>query len=291
MIPQDETERILADRLKELGGTVRRGVTVTAVDQDASGVRVRYSAADGDHVAQARYVVGADGMHSLVRTASAISFEGGTYEESFILADVKMQWPLGTDEVSLFFSPEGLVVIAPLPDGNFRVVAIMEGAPEQPTVRDVQGLIDRRGPTSGICRVEKVVWSSRFRIHHRVVNTYRDGRLYLMGDAAHVHSPAGGQGMNTGLVDAVVLAKVLVKAVKDGATKEVVEAYSRLRRPAAVEVLGLAGRLTNMATTRGSLKRRVRNLMLRLLNAVPAAKRRLVLNLSGLARRRYADSV
>ncbi len=134
-----------------------------------------------------------------------LRFEGTAYGQSFVLADVRMEWPLGQTEVSLCFSPAGLVVVAPLPDGSFRIVATMDEAPETPSLADIQKLLDERGPQASRARIKHVVWSSRFRVHHRLASSYRDGRILLMGDAAHVHSPAGGQGMNTGLVDAVVL--------------------------------------------------------------------------------------
>ena len=100
-------------------------------------------------------------------------------------------------------------VVAPLPDGTFRIVATLENAPETPGVADVQALLDARGPEARRCRVTDVLWSSRFRVHHRLARSYRNGRLLVMGDAAHVHSPAGGQGMNTGIIDAIVLEQEL----------------------------------------------------------------------------------
>ena len=203
MLPQDVTERVLADRLAALGGTVHRGVTATAVTQDAAGAQVTVRSAAGEQAINARYVVAGDGMHSLVREVAGIAFEGDASTESFILADVRMRWPLGRDEVSLLFSREGMVVVAPLPDGSFRIVATMENAPEAPDAADIAALLDVRGPSGGQTAVEAVLWSSRFHIQHRVAASYRAGRLFLMGDAAHVHSPAGGQGMNTGLVDAL----------------------------------------------------------------------------------------
>ena len=127
----------------------------------------------------------------------------------FILADVHMDWPLSRDEVSLFFSPDGLVVVAALPDGRFRIVATAAVAPEAPGLEFVQSLLDKRGPIHSPGRIQQVVWSSRFRIHHRVSDSPRKGRVLLCGDAAHVHSPAGGQGMNTGIQDSLSLADVL----------------------------------------------------------------------------------
>ena len=288
MLPQDETERVLAERLTELGGTIHRGVTATAATQDADAARVTVSAPEGERTIDARYVVAADGMHSIVRKAAGIDFEGDAHEGSFVLADVRMQWSLGTKEVSLFFSPGGMVVVAPLPNGSFRVVAALDDAPEAPTAADIQALIDARGPASSRNRVEEVVWSSRFRLHHRVARSYRAGRFLLMGDAAHVHSPAGGQGMNTGIVDAVVLGEMLAGVVGGARPDTWLDRYGALRRPAARQVLGLAGRLTEMATTRVAPLQMVRNAVLSVVDALPPAKRVLAMNFSGLARKDLA---
>ena len=288
MIPQNETEKVFVERLAELGGSIQRGVTATAASQDADGARVTLQTPKGETMVKARYVVGGDGMHSIVRSAAGIEFEGGAYEESFILADVRMQWSLGATEVSLFFSPAGVVVVAPLPDGTFRIVATLDNAPDQPGIADIQALLDARGPTTGHNRIEEVVWSSRFRVHHRVAKSYREGRFLLMGDAAHVHSPAGGQGMNTGIVDAVLLGRVLADVVKGKQPESALDTYGQMRRPAATKVLGLAGMLTSMATLRSAPKRSLRNAVLSLINRLPPAKRRLQMNLSGLARKDLA---
>jgi len=147
---------------------VHRPYAVTDLRQDADGVTVTV-AADGQQpqTVRTRYAVGADGMHSTVRECAGIGFTGDTYEQSFVLADVRMSWPLRADEVMLFFSPEGLVVVAPLPGGRYRVVATVDDAPERPGFADVQRLLDERGPVTGAPRVDEVVWSSRFRVHHR----------------------------------------------------------------------------------------------------------------------------
>lgn len=285
MVPQSTTEAVLQARLAELGGEIHRGVSALGAVADAEGATVRLKAPTGEQRVQARYVVGADGMHSIIRDAAGIAFKGEAYGESFVLADVEMDWPLGATEVSLFFSPAGLVVVAPLPDGSFRVVATLDDAPEKPTIDDIQRLLDARGPAKQACRVTAIGWASRFRVHHRLADTYRSGPFLLMGDAAHVHSPAGGQGMNTGMVDAVVLGQALTRVVRDGAPDAVLDDYARIRRPAAQEVLTLASRLTRLATVRSSPARILRNLMLSLLNRVPSFKRKLTLGLSGLGRR------
>jgi 2-polyprenyl-6-methoxyphenol hydroxylase-like FAD-dependent oxidoreductase len=286
MIPQFETEAILEARLTELGGRVRRGYRAAAAERTAAGARVTVEGPEGAQAIVARHVVGADGMHSLVREAAGIAFPGATYGESFVLADVELDPSLDPGEVSLNFARDGLAVIAPLPDGSVRVVATMADAPEHPSIADVQRLLDTRG-RPGSATVARLRWSSRFRVHHRLADHYRDGPFLLMGDAAHVHSPAGGQGMNAGLVDAIVLGEALARVVRDGEPEALLDDYARLRRPAAQAVLALSGRLTRIATAHGPL-RLLRNLALRTLDRSPSFKRKLALDLSGLSRRNLA---
>lgn len=288
MVPQSTTEALLETQLAAAGGRIHRGVSATRVEADGEGATVRVRTRQGEAEIKARYVVGADGMHSLVREAAGIEFAGEAYGESFVLADVRMDWPLGANEVSLFFSPAGLVVVAPLPDGSFRVVATLAGAPGTPGIGDIQGLLDARGPRSAPCKVRELIWGSRFRVHHRLAGAYRCGPFVLMGDAAHVHSPAGGQGMNAGLVDSIVLGEALVHVVRGDAPDALLDDYAMLRRPAAQEVLALASRLTGIATIRSAPLRALRNLALRLLNRLPSFKRKLAMNLSGLSRRHYS---
>ncbi|MFI6297673.1 FAD-dependent oxidoreductase [Nonomuraea sp. NPDC050790] len=277
MISQAETERILLDRLVELGGRVARPYTLTGLTQDGAGATAVFS--DGSTV-RARYVAGADGMHSTVRQQAGIGFGGEAYPESFSLADVRLSGGVPSEEVVLYFSPAGLVVVAPLPDGTFRIVATVDEAPQEPGVEYVQRLLDERGPRRDRAVVSEVVWGSRFRIHHRVADTYRSGRVVLAGDAAHVHSPAGGQGMNTGIQDAVALGEALAETLKTG-DEAPLDAYAAARRPVAEQVVAFAGRLTALATMSRTL-RPVRNVVLRLLAMLPAFRRSLAWRLSGL---------
>jgi 2-polyprenyl-6-methoxyphenol hydroxylase-like FAD-dependent oxidoreductase len=288
MLPQDVTERVLAARLAELGGNIHRGVVATAFNPVEGGVEVTITSGEGERVIRARYVAGADGMHSAVRAAAGIQFEGAPYDHSFVLADVRMEWPLRAQEVSIFFSDSGLVVVAPLPDGSYRIVATLANAPERPGLDDIQAIIDARGPSKAAGRVTEVIWSSRFRVHHRLASAYRNDRLFVLGDAAHVHSPAGGQGMNCGLVDACVLGQLLADVLRGRRAAEELDSYEVLRRPAAQGVLALADRLTTMATMPGGLRRTARNAVLSTLNRIRPAKHILAQNLSGLSRKRRA---
>jgi 2-polyprenyl-6-methoxyphenol hydroxylase-like FAD-dependent oxidoreductase len=176
-----------------------------------------------------------------------------------------------------------MMVAAPLPGGVYRIVAAVDEAPQRPDRPYVQRLLDTRGPEASRAVVTEVIWSSRFRVHHRVADRYRAGRVLLAGDAAHVHSPAGGQGMNTGIIDAVALAETLA-AVLDGAPVDTLDRYGAVRRPVALHVIALADRLTRLATVPW-WARRARNLVLRSAGRMPAVRRRLALQLSGLVYR------
>jgi 2-polyprenyl-6-methoxyphenol hydroxylase-like FAD-dependent oxidoreductase len=187
------------------------------------------------------------------------------------------------DEVILYFSPAGLVVVAPLPDGMFRIVATVDEAPQQPDIAFVQRLLDERGPQARPVVVEDVVWGSRFRVHHRIADSFRDGRILLAGDAAHVHSPAGGQGMNLGIEDAVTVGESLSR-VLSGEPAYVLDEYAAARRRVAERVVTLASRLTELATM-SSRRRPIRNRIMRVAGKVPAVRRQLAWRLSGMDRR------
>ena len=282
MLPQSRTEELLTERLEELGGCTTRGFAVSALHTTSNGATLTLTGASGEEqTVQARYVVGADGMHSLVRESVGIGYAGAKYAQSFVLADVRMDWPVPAREVSLFFSAAGLVVVAPLPDGHHRVVATMDDAPENITTAHVQSLLDVRGP--GAVQVHELSWASRFRVHHRLADTYRKGPVFLAGDAAHVHSPAGGQGMNTGIQDAVDLGHALADVLRNGAPDAGLDGYEARRRPVAAEVVKRTDRATRMATLSNPMARGSRNTALRLLGSLPPVRRRIAMQLAELS--------
>lgn len=280
MISQADTEALLLKRLQNLGGQVRRPAEVTAVTHRTDGVIA--TCADGRQI-HAHYLLGADGLHSTVRQGAGIGFTGSTYAESFALADVRLSGGMPADEVVLYFSPAGLVVVAPLPDNRHRIVATVDVAPAEPDVPFVQQLLDERGPQARPAIVEQVVWGSRFRVHHRIADAFRADRVLLAGDAAHVHSPAGGQGMNLGIEDAVAAGEVLDR-VLGGEPTALLDDYAAARHRTAERVITMAGRLTDVATLPRH-RRPFRNAALRLAGTVPAVRRAAAFRLSGLDRR------
>jgi 2-polyprenyl-6-methoxyphenol hydroxylase-like FAD-dependent oxidoreductase len=279
-ISQADTERVLLDRLVELGGEVVRPKSLSAVSQHADGVTASFD--DGGAIT-ARYLVGADGMRSTVRDQARIGFRGHEYAEDFALADVRLHGDMPADEILLFYAPTGLTVVSPLPGGIHRIVAPVADAPKVPSRDFVQRILDTRGFGPGRSIVDDVIWGSQFRIHHRVADTYRAGRLLLAGDAAHVHSPAGGQGMNLGIQDAVALADALTD-VLGGAPDTVLDAYSRDRRAIAQQVLALTARLTELATLPRPL-RPLRNTAMATAALLPRVRNGLAWRLSGLVYR------
>jgi 2-polyprenyl-6-methoxyphenol hydroxylase-like FAD-dependent oxidoreductase len=269
MVPQCETESVLLARLRALGHDVHRPYEVAAVAQDDAGVTLTMST--GQRV-RARYAVGADGMHSAVRRESGIGFTGSAYPESFVLADVTMDWTPGRHEVSLTLGTAGLTVVAPLPGGHYRIVATVDDAPETPDLEFVRRLLDERAP--GRATVNGLAWSSRFRVHHRVADHYRAGRLLLAGDAAHVHSPAGGQGMNTGIQDGYALGNAFATGRLDD--------YEAERRPVAQRVVSFTDRMTRIATTRNPVVRGARNIAMPLLGHLPPVRTRFATEIAEL---------
>ncbi|MFI6265803.1 FAD-dependent oxidoreductase [Micromonospora sp. NPDC051006] len=282
LVSQSVTEAVLAERLAEHGVRVRRPCRLTGLTRTDDGVLAEVDGAP----LRARYVVGADGMHSTVRQAAGIGFTGPTDEESYVLADVRVRSTLPREEVSLFLARSGPLVWASLPDGVVRLVAAVPAAPAEPDRAYLQALLDERGPAQRPDQVTEVLWGSRFRVHHRLADTFRAGPVLLAGDAGHVHSPAGGQGMNLGICDAVALGTAL-SDVLAGGPETLLDEYTARQRPMAEDVLSFAAGLTRLATLPPA-GRPVRDALLRLLGALPQVRQRIALRLSGLSHRERA---
>jgi 2-polyprenyl-6-methoxyphenol hydroxylase-like FAD-dependent oxidoreductase len=279
-LQQYRTEKILTERLHALGGEVMRPYRVTGVAINTDHADVDVEGPDGREVVRARFVVGADGVHSVVRQSAKIDYLGGTYDQSFTLADARVDWPLPFAEVQNFFSPAGIVVSGPLPDNQRRVLATVNNAPEVIDVDFVQHILDQRGPTGA--RVKELTWSSQFHVHHRIASTFRHGPLFLAGDAAHVHSPAGGQGMNLGIQDAADLAHTLSASIK-GAKHADLDGYQRRRRPIARATVTFTNLMTRASIIDNRPSQLARNAVFSLIGALPPARKQMALHMSELA--------
>ena len=258
-LPQSETERVLGDHLAELGTTPRRGTEFLRFTQDEHGVNATVRDADGEQTITARYLVGCDGAHSLVRKGLGLSFEGDAFPEEYMLGDVEVDWtmPPGygirvshqTDGVT-----DDLLVCIPLPGVNrYRMsmfvpdeLATPKVASEEvahgleggraPELRHIQAVLDRLSPQP--TTASNLRWSSVFRISHRIVDKYGDGRVFVAGDAAHIHPPTGAQGMNTGVQDAYNLGWKLALAAQGAAADGLLASYHAERHPVGEEVVG-----------------------------------------------------
>ena len=282
MLPQARTEQLLSDALAATGCAVEREVDLVALRSEDGGDIAVLRRGDGTvEEVVPRFLVGADGSRSRVRQERGIAFEGAEYDASFVLADVSLDWSLPPDEVQLFLAAPGLVVVAPLPGARHRIVATMDDAPAGPSVDDVQRLLDERGPGGAVVR--SVVWSSRFRVAHRLASRFRDGAVFLVGDAAHVHSPAGGQGMNLGIQDAAMLGGQLAEVVLGARGDDALDAYERERRAAARRVIVLTDRMTRMATVRHPVLRWARNAAMGVVLSREGVRRALATRIAQLA--------
>jgi len=285
-IAQDETERLLTEHLHRLGKEVERPVEMIDVVERGGQVEVRLKHA-GDRLEEARcrWLLGCDGAHSAVRKKLGIRFTGEFEPNDWFLADCHINGPIAADSVHIFWHSQGVLAIFPFGDRRFRIIADQGKAPNtahppDPTLEQVQRLVDERGPAG--LTLSAPIWLSGFRIHERKVGDYRKGSCFLAGDAAHIHSPAGGQGMNTGMQDAWNLAWKLAQVHHGRARPELLDSYNAERERVGEMVLKQAGRLTTLATLRNPVLRFLRNRAFGFLGLLPAFRRAFTYNLSQL---------
>ncbi|WP_309385788.1 FAD-dependent monooxygenase [Cerasicoccus frondis] len=273
-LPQSETEGLFIDWLKERGVEVNRYVELIDLQDEGDHVNVELRKKGGVvERAAYDYVIGCDGAHSTVRHKLDLRFDGDAYTEHFALADVRIDWGLSPDEMHMFFHGEGFVILFPMRNKRYRVVATVTSAKE-PELDEayLQKLLDVR--TKRQSHVSDGVWFSNFRIHHRIVEKYRKGRTFLAGDAAHIHSPAGGQGMNTGMQDAYNLAWKLALKLQDKC--DLLDSYSPERLPVGHSVVELTDRMTKVATLQNPLGAAIRNRLLPVVASLGVVQHKMV---------------
>lgn len=282
--PQYEVERALIARALEAGATLLRGAQLQHVHQGMDQVTVTYRDADGaKQEAHAAYLVGADGHHSTVRQALGLDFPGESVVRSLMLADVKMTHP-PADLLTVDGNAHGFCFVVPYGDGWYRVIARNPDneLPDDAPVTLVEIATVARRVFGTDWGMHDPRWMSRFHSDERQARRYRVGRVFLAGDAAHVHSPAGGQGMNTGLQDAANLGWKLAAVLHGRADGELLESYQDERHPVGRMVLRMSGGLIRAAMLRSPIVRAIRNSVARAALTVPAIGKQVGLQLSGV---------
>jgi 2-polyprenyl-6-methoxyphenol hydroxylase-like FAD-dependent oxidoreductase len=279
--PQSLTERVLTARAAQLGVDIVHGAKVVGLSQDASGVTLEL--ADGS-TERAGYVVGCDGAHSAVRRLLGIDFVGKQYETHILLADVQLAEP-PTDGLSAQANAEGVVLMVPFGDGWFRAIAwdrTREQAPlsEPVTLDEMRDAFVRiAGTDFGMADMR---WSSRFLSERRQAKRYRVGRVFIAGDAAHVHSPLGAQGMNTGIQDAMNLGWKLAEAVGGSAPPWLLDSYETERHAVGADVLKLTDGFNQLVLGRSLPRRALRRAVIATAVSIPATRHILQGLLSGI---------
>ncbi|WP_323118497.1 FAD-dependent monooxygenase [Burkholderia alba] len=259
-LDQTVTERLLAEHLATLGVEVERGVALTRCRQERDTVDVVLRHGDGrEEALQPSYVIAADGAHSTIRHMLDVGFAGRSFEQTFLLADMAADTDWPDDEIHLFTTGEGIAGLFPMGGGRYRLVA--DRPPHNGALNEADG------PSLDLCRevvrarvqpapaLSDLAWSSYFHLHSRMVERLRHGRVFFAGDAAHVHSPAGAQGMNTGIQEALNLGWKLARVLAGGAPQRLLDSYHAERYPIERDVLRQTSFLTHVVEAdRGPLK-------------------------------------
>ena len=278
MLPQSDTERILEEFLNGLGVRVEREVELLNFNDTGENVDAKLRHADGtEEGVETSWLAGCDGAHSTVRHRLGKEFHGETSLIDWLLADVHLVGVPPTSGIDIGWHSDGVLATFPISENRYRIVADVGTAhdgsahPPTPTLADVQTVLDQRFP--GGARATDAVWLSSFRINERKVADYRGRRAFLAGDAAHVHSPMGGQGMNTGMQDACNLAWKLALVVHGRASADLLDSYTPERSPVAEAVLKVTGRITSLATVKNKLGQALRNHTASLILGMAPARR------------------
>ena len=281
MVPQNVTERLLFEELQKKGGAVQYETTFASAAQDADGVDVTLEHQGRSFEVRAAFVVGCDGAHSKVRKVMGLTMEGGEYPDSFMLADIETNESLPADQLQLCPSEFGPAAIFPMSATRRRLVATVERPDgEVPSLEVVRSILQQRAPEGFEAR--GLHWSSYFRIHHRHAAKLRVGRMFIAGDAAHIHSPFGGQGMNTGLHDVWNLVWKLDLCLKGHGTDSLLDTYTTERVPVIQSVIETTDLLTKVMGTPNRFAQALRNAIIPMVSRLAPVQHAFVNRLSEL---------
>ncbi len=283
ILPQVQTEEVLEAWALKRGAVIERDTEVTDLEQDADGVTVTVRGPEGERTERASYVVGCDGIRSTVRSLLGISFPGMPSEFSAIIADVQLKHVPEDEQVFARHTDRGMVAVMPFPDGHFRLM-IQDHRRMQVPVGEPVTLEEIRSSAADILGMDLGIhsprWLSRFRSEQRLAERYRVGRVLLAGDAAHAHTPAGGQGLNLGIQDTVNLGWKLAATVQGWAPANLLDSYEAELRPLAARILRQTEKVFRFNTARGPLLRGARWTVKQLL-LIPALQRSVITEMAG----------
>ena len=232
IFPQSATERLLRDYVEQQGVRVEYSTELTGFTQERHHVEARLNHGGEEELVVTPWLLGCDGPHSTIRHAAQIPFDGQAFEEAFSLTDTKLDWDGPRDRPTIYLYAGCLAALFPMPGDLWRIIVETHSTEAaDPTLEEFQRALDTWGP--GNAKAHDAIWMSRFKISQRQVTNYRKGRILLVGDAAHIHSPIGGQGMNTGIQDAVNLAWKLALDLQGRAASGLIDSYDAERNSSA----------------------------------------------------------
>lgn len=281
ILPQTHTERILEAELERLGGKIERPAELLELSPRNHGTLAKVKDSEGV-IRQIlfRYVAACDGAHSTVRQSLGVAFPGETYPEIFALADLRLKLPLSEDAGAVFFHENSFAFLAPMGGGLWRAIARLHGDAARDGIdyEELQEILLLR--TGMELEFGEAEWLTTFRSHHRCAMRFQIGHTFLLGDAAHIHSPAGGQGMNTGLQDAINLGWKLALVLRDKAPQDLVDTYQAERLPVAEHVLTTTDRMLRLAEITSPKVAGLRDRLLSLVTGLPPIENALVRDLA-----------
>jgi 2-polyprenyl-6-methoxyphenol hydroxylase-like FAD-dependent oxidoreductase len=260
VFPQDQHERLLVERLERRGVKVQRQTELLGFSDEAGRVLARLRGPDGSEQDwEASYIAGCDGARSLVREITGTGFPGGTYRQVFYVADVEAEGPSLDGELHIDLDEADFLAVFPMPgNGRARLIGTVRDERADRAESLAFDDVSKRAITHLKVKIKQVHWFSTYRVHHRVTEHFRKGRAFLLGDAAHIHSPAGGQGMNTGIGDAINLAWKLASVVKGRGTDRLLDSYESERIVFARKLVGTTDRVFSFVTAEGRIADLVR---------------------------------
>ncbi len=284
ILAQSDTEKVLNSHMESYGIRVEREKELVGIEQKRDFIRARIRLKDGsEELIDCSYIAGCDGAHSAARHILNLEFKGAPYPNYWLLADCDLDWRYPLHHLSVFIHPSGVTAYFPLYSDRGRLMfelpdATIDMEMAEPTIEDVRRLMSER--EIDYRSVGNPNWLAYFKLHHRMVDKYGEGRVFLCGDAAHIHSPIGGQGMNTGIQDSYNLAWKLALVLKGESPDSLLDSYNTERHRVGEGVVGLTDMATKMIGLHNPVLAAVRNKLIGTLSKLDPVQEKLLTTLS-----------